>query len=360
MGRAIPKNNFEFLRLIFAVFVLVSHSYELAGQSWFDFLDARTNLQIGFSYIGVRGFFIISGYLVFQSLLRSKDLVDYLWKRILRIFPGLIVVLVLTVLLGAIVYEGAPGTYWQNLDVWTYIPRNAMLYPLQPAIDGVFRSNVYPNVVNGSLWTICYEFTCYLGLALLFFVRRRSIWLIRILLLGVFLISAIACVLYFWELRKYWFFINAGELSEFVAFFLGGALLATFHYERFKYMNTVTLLAIVVIVASVLLGFYRSGFHFVFMPFVVIGFGLQSTRYLRDIGEKIGDISYGIYIYGFLVQQTLMHFFKLDYISLFFATVPITLVLGYASWHLIEKRALKYKNWRPTGWLERKLGILKG
>ena len=114
------------------------------------------------------------------------------------------------------------------------------------------------------------------------------------------------------------------------------------------------------IVISILLGHFRSGFQFVFTPFVVIGFGIRSTAYLRDVGQKIGDISYGIYIYGFLVQQTLMHFFVFDYITLFCTTVPITMALGYASWHLIEKRALKLKNWRPTGWLERRLGLKKG
>jgi peptidoglycan/LPS O-acetylase OafA/YrhL len=360
MGTTTPKNNFEFLRLIFAVFVLVTHSYELAGQSFFDFLFAHTDFQVGFSYIGVRGFFVISGYLIFQSLLRSKDVLDYFWKRILRIFPGLLVVLVITVLLGAVVYEGAAGGYWTSAKMWSYIPNNLLLYPFQPAIPGVFESNVYPKVINGSLWTICYEFTCYLGLAMLFLVRKAVPGIMKWLLLAMFLFVGVFSILYPDELYHYSIFINGRDLFELSSYFLGGTLLAAFRYERFKWLDWATVISVVVLVISVLLGQFLHGFHYLFLPLVVIGFGIRSTPILRDIGHKVGDLSYGIYIYGFLVQQTLMHFFKLDYLSLFFATVPITLILGYASWHLVEKRALKLKNWRPTGWLERKIGIRKG
>jgi peptidoglycan/LPS O-acetylase OafA/YrhL len=358
MGAAVHKNNFEFLRLIFALFVLVTHSYELAGQSYFDFLYARTDFQIGFSYMGVRGFFIISGYLIFQSLMRSKDLVDYFWKRVLRIFPALFVVLALTVLLGPLVYE-AQDSYWRNPQVWTYFPRNAALYPLQPTIKGIFDSNVYPRIINGSLWTICYEFTCYVALAALFFVRRAGTRVLAPLLLVIFAVVFVGNLFFFDVLKQHAFYINFGDFFELGAFFWGGAVLAALNYERFKYIDIATVVATVLIVVSILTGHFLDGPQFLFSPFVVIGLGIRSTRYLRDIGDYIGDISYGIYIYGFLVQQTLMHFFVFDYITLFFATVPITLVLGYASWHLVEKRALRLKNWRPTGWIERKMGLQK-
>jgi peptidoglycan/LPS O-acetylase OafA/YrhL len=353
MGHTTPRNNFEFLRLIFAVFVLFTHSYMLSGKSHYDFVDTSTNFQIGFSYMGVRGFFIISGYLVFQSLMRSTDLIDYVWKRVLRIFPALLVVLALTVLLGPVVYEGLPGTYWSNPEVWTYFPRNAMLYTLQYSIKGIFDTTPYPNVINGSLWTICYEFTCYMGLAFLLFFRKWPWFIIQSLLLLGFLASSIADVFYFDILKNHWFFINAGHLSGLLSYFLGGSVLAAFRYERFKYHDIAIAISTVAILISIYFGVFRSGPHFVFLPCVVIGLGIKSTPVLRDIGEKIGDISYGIYIYGFPVQQFLMHFFALDYITLFFATLPTTFILGYLSWHLIEKRALKLKNLRPLALLKR-------
>lgn len=90
------KNNFDFLRLIFASLVIVTHSYALLGLVEND-LFMQISQVYPFSYIAVRGFFVISGYLIFQSLIRSGSLISYFWNRFLRLFPALIVVLFLTV-----------------------------------------------------------------------------------------------------------------------------------------------------------------------------------------------------------------------------------------------------------------------
>lgn len=80
------------------------------------------------------------------------------------------------------------------------------------------------------------------------------------------------------------------------------------------------------------------------LPVLVILLGKSSTRYLNKVGEVIGDTSYGIYIYSFPIQQTLMYFFKLDTALLFMLSLPLSILLGYVSWHLIEKKALGYKD----------------
>ena len=80
------------------------------------------------------------------------------------------------------------------------------------------------------------------------------------------------------------------------------------------------------------------------MPPLILFFGNYSTPYLNKIGSKIGDTSYGIYIYGFPIQQTLLYFFNLSLLEHIVFSLLITFVLGYISWHLIEKRALTYKN----------------
>ena len=99
-------NNFDFLRLLFAVWVIITHSYPLTGQPEQDLLWKITNGQTVFSYISVRGFFAISGYLIIQSLLRSNNLIDYYWKRILRIFPALFVVLLFSTIVCYFAYNG--------------------------------------------------------------------------------------------------------------------------------------------------------------------------------------------------------------------------------------------------------------
>lgn len=160
-------NNFDFLRFIFASFVIISHSYALSGSTEGDILSRITKSQMNFSYIGVHGFFIISGYLIFNSLLRCKGLADYYWKRLLRLYPALFVVLLLTVLLAPAVYEGSVP-YLHNKSVYSYIPQNLTLFFRQKGIDGVFESNPYKHSINGSLWTICYEFSMYIMVSFLF------------------------------------------------------------------------------------------------------------------------------------------------------------------------------------------------
>ena len=350
------KNNFDFLRLIFALFVLVTHSYALSGKADSDFLAAWTQDQVCFSYIGVRGFFIISGYLIFQSLQRSRDLVDYFWKRVLRLFPALLVVLLLTVMLGPFVYRGSLTEYWSNPEVWSYFPNNASLYRLQHNIKGIFETNPFPKAINGSLWTICYEFTCYLSLAAMIVVRRVG-KLSQIILAGLWVGLFVGNLFFMEWVKQYSFFINAGQLIELAIYFTGGSLLAALKFERFRFIWIAVGVAVVAMVVGIAAGQFLNGFHFVFMPIAVIGFGVKSTPFLNDIGKRIGDLSYGIYIYGFPVQQTLVYFLGLDYVGLFFVSVPVTLVLAYGSWHLIEKRALTWKRFRPTAWIERRLGL---
>lgn len=109
------KNNFDFLRLIFASFVIITHSYPLSGVKECDWLCQLSNGQISFSYIGLKGFFVISGYLIFQSLQRSDNIIDYFWKRVLRLFPALFIVLLLTIILTPFVYEGDVPFFTINL-----------------------------------------------------------------------------------------------------------------------------------------------------------------------------------------------------------------------------------------------------
>ena len=80
------------------------------------------------------------------------------------------------------------------------------------------------------------------------------------------------------------------------------------------------------------------------LPLFILLVGNASTPYLNSVAKKTGDLSYGIYIYGFLVQQTLIHYFHLDTWPLTILCLILSGVLAYSSWHLIEKKMVKYKN----------------
>jgi peptidoglycan/LPS O-acetylase OafA/YrhL len=138
------KNNFDFIRLLFASFVIITHSYALTGLPENDLLAQTTNGQMLFSWLGVKGFFIISGYLIFQSFERSGNIIDYYWKRLLRLIPGLFVVLLVTLLLAPFVYENPTISYLSNKDVWTYLPRNLLMY--KPQIGSSVKVVDYENL----------------------------------------------------------------------------------------------------------------------------------------------------------------------------------------------------------------------
>ncbi len=335
------KNNFDFLRLIFASFVIITHSYPLSGVPECDFLCQLTNGQVSFSYIGLKGFFVISGYLIFQSLQRSENLIEFFWKRLLRLYPALFVVLLLTLLLAPLVYEGNIP-FFQNNTVLSYLPNNLSLYLIQPEITGVFGNNTYKHTINGSLWTIPYEFTMYISLGLLIFFRKNEI-INKTILILLFVFLLIGNLFYFEKMMQYKYILSIGQLQELGIFFIAGSIIASLKIEKIKRKKEILLILTLFVLISIHFEFYNYT-RYVTLPILFILFGLNPISFICEIGNKIGDLSYGIYIYGFLVQQTLMHFFKLNYIELMIYSLIISFILAYFSWHFIEKKAIQFKN----------------
>lgn len=335
-------NNFDFLRLLFASLVIISHSSTLLGIKEHSIFSQVTHHNIIASNLRVKGFFSISGYLVFYSLQRSKNLLDFFWRRIIRIFPGLIVVLMASVMLASFVYTGSTPFY-KNSSVYTYVPNNLSIYNIQFLIKGVFEDQPQ-KAVNGSLWTLPYEFTFYILLSSLLFVRSKKVsaFLISaalILLIGISLLFAAHLGKYYFHLSTY-YFVSLGT------FFGVGCFLASINLKSSKHL---TLMA----VASFLLLFTAyatdnryivESVEYVTYPLAIICFGLSSTPIIKNIGKRIGDLSYGTYVYSFPVQQTLIHYFKLSFAELAVYSLLISYGFAYLSWHLVESKALRYKN----------------
>jgi peptidoglycan/LPS O-acetylase OafA/YrhL len=332
------KNNFDFLRLIFALCVIITHSYTLTGAAETDWLHTITNGQVFFSYIGVRGFFIISGFLIYQSIFRTDSIIHYFQNRCLRIFPGLAVVLVLTAIFAFFAYSGNLSSYIAEKSVWTYFPNNLKLFRLQGTIQGVFETNAYKDDINGSIWTIQYEFICYVLIALIFFFRKAGIHIVSVFA-AFFIISNI----FFFEFFKpLTFIVFISNVIDFSTFFFAGAFLAAVNIQKVKQKNLLIALSLIILIISIPLNIFRYT-HVFFLPLAVVLIGISSTKYIKDITVKFGDMSYGIYIYAFVIQQFLVYFFKLNYIELTIYTTLISIPFGYFSWHFIEKPALKFK-----------------
>lgn len=337
------KNNFDFLRLLFASLVVVHHCYPIAGISEQDPLFYFSNGTLSYSYIGVRGFFIISGYLIFQSLMRSENITDYMVKRVLRIYPALILVLIMTVIACAFVFDGSFTAYVSNKSVWTYIPVNCSLFKLQQTISGVFESNPLKGGINGSLWTIGYEFSMYLFLVPLFFLKHRKDSTKRGVIAGIvllFLIMRIAL-----EGRTnlpHIGVISLGQWCHFGLLFMSGALLSVFHIERHPQRHIILLISAILFFALMRWQHFELLQYFLFPPLVIIA-GAAAIKGISEVGTIFGDVSYGTYIYGFPIQQMLMFYFHFNVLTLLLVSLPLSLILGWISWHLVEKHALAKK-----------------
>ncbi|WP_308992651.1 acyltransferase [Mariniflexile litorale] len=340
MVKRIKNNNFDFLRFLFAIFVVISHAYALSGGAEENTgINKLSNGQLSFSQIGLSGFFIISGYFIFQSLQRSKSLLIYYKKRFLRIFPALVVVLCLSLILVAFVYTGEVS-FFKNKEVYTYIPYNVSLYGFQSSIQGVFDTNTYRSI-NGSLWSIRYEFSLYIALSFLFFIRNKK-WIISYVLSLTFFVFYILYNFYLPKFAGASFMNLLGlHILNLGTFFIAGSVLASLQLETFKNKKTLLFVAVSIFLCSPYFNYYDL-VNYIVLPFLILLIGFVPFIGLKDF-FKLGDASYGIYIYSFPIQQTLMWFFKMNTYTLMLYSIFLSIGFGFLSWHLIEKQALKLK-----------------
>ncbi len=332
------SNNFDFLRLLFASLVIVSHSYPLTAKS--EIANIHTHGQLGLGALSVDCFFIMSGYLIMTSLLRSTTPQEYIWKRLLRLYPAYIILLILTMLFLPFVYQG--NNIFQEKSYWSYLPNALSLYKIHYEVAGVFESNPYPQAINGSLWSLAYEFTMYI--ALLFLFPFRKFKYLKVIVIAIFLISfliKISNIFILGETMKR-IFLQPTEFYRLCTFFMAGSVLVFVNLRSINFLWMKCLL-FVLLLLSLYFKVYTYTSHVV-LPLLILLIGISRTRYISNIGKKLGDISYGVYIYAFIVQQALMYYFRLNTLGLMVSSIIITYIFAYGSWHLVEKKMLKFKN----------------
>lgn len=298
-------NNFDGLRLLGALAVLWSHMFVLTGRP-----EPQTPLGGSYGHVGVLMFFSISGYLVTLSWRRDSDARRFLARRALRILPGVLVALLLACTVVSLLGLGG------------------------------FPGNPRPEL-NESLWTIPLEIYCYLILTGIVLVSRRAgVWMALLMLGGAVALRAMDSYL---------------ALFSYGLFFAMGVLVAEFDLLKRP--------VVIAAMGALAVAFMATGHWYLvrvmLVPVAVIYIGTRSWPLMRSAG-RFGDLSYGIYIYAWPVQQLAVAFLPgASFATLLAVSLVVTTALAWCSWRLVEKPALAFKP-GGAGWIAGRQRALPG
>lgn len=332
-------NNFDFLRLLAALMVVCGHASDILLAKPLEWDVARMLTGISLPKTGVMIFFVISGYLVTASWLKSESLFRYMTSRILRIFPAVIVLVFFSVfMLGPVVTTVSWEDYYTSDVTFRYL-QNMSLFRMHYQLPGVFETNPYPAAVNGSLWTLPYEFTCYLFIAVLglsFLLKQK--WAVLIIFLCCFF-----SFIFFREENDAVVIpvlgIDFKNFTVLFLYFMSGSLYYLFRKEMpFSFYGLMFALVFCLLMRN---GLVRQEVYIIILPYIILWFAFSKKIPLQQTG-RYGDFSYGIFLYSFPVQQTLVCFFPetFNLPAFILCSLLCTLPLAVMSWHWVEKPAL--------------------
>lgn len=345
------NNNINAIRYIAAAMVIYGHMGHLGGY------PVPQLFGEDISTIAVKIFFVLSGYLITQSYLHDGNIFRYGIRRVFRIFPGLIFVCFVTTFivcpfistLGVSGYFAEPGSY-------LYFIKNSLMN-MTYGLPGVFIDNVYPGAVNGSLWTLPVEFSMYIILPLFIVVFKK----INALKPGLIVLSIALIILEIVHVSLFpeWSFIIWGTnvfdgLALCPYFFVG----SVFTFPEFKEKLNIQIAVLLAFVTGVsMLGTYWKieTLLFITLPYITLSLSFAAPAVFGRV-FAVNDYSYGLYLWGFFVQQLMVYFLGAGVMGI----LPYTLLCLVAStlcamvsWYLVEKPCGKLAK-RITGWSRRR------
>jgi peptidoglycan/LPS O-acetylase OafA/YrhL len=334
VGRA---NNFNLLRFFAASLVIVSHCSALAwGQNPEFIWNFMGHLETGGS-IGVLIFFAISGFLVVQSFVSRGRLKYFFAARALRIYPGLVAAVIFSIVLAAFATSWPLRDFLRDHQTRRFLIHNSMAYPIEFNLPGAFEHNPLKSGVNGSLWTLPLEIQMYLVVAafgLLGLFKTREIY--NAVFAGFVILMAS---------------VKSDALPLIAAHPEAPRLALAFLCGAFLFMNRdrvrISLPWAIFFALFIWWGHTRiPNIRMLYIPaiaYIVFVLGYHPKLYFAPY-NKLGDYSYGLYIFAFPTQQLISYYHPgIHQYPLFFMAFPCILAAAVLSWHFIEKPALRRK-----------------
>ncbi|MFT6247890.1 MAG: peptidoglycan/LPS O-acetylase OafA/YrhL [Cognaticolwellia sp.] len=345
-------NNFNLIRFVAAFGVLFSHSFSLAlGSSETE--PFKQLFGMSFGQIAVDIFFISSGFLIANSLFVKKNLANFLWARFLRIYPGLFAAVIFCVFFVGLYFTSYPvEQYLMNPQIYIFIAKNTVLFFGEEAgLPGVFESLPWSGIVNGSLWTLPFEVRAYCLLVVFSIViHRLNTWSKGLLSERLlYLLIPLLCMTIYIANYFYTFlpisYLASEDFRLYSLFFVGTAC-----YIFRDYLLLSKRLFYAVLFFLLMSAMHTDLFFIVYnvtIFYVIFYIAYIPKGRVRKFNQY-GDYSYGIYIYAWPVQQSVVALMPgINVLELCIYSFAITLLLSYLSWHCIEKKALKLKGRLP-------------
>ncbi len=349
----INQNNFDLLRFLLATAVIICHCYAIFF-GWEQFVKNEPFMKwsggkISLGSAAVNFFFVISGFLIVRSFENSVNFWEYIKKRILRIYPGFFVAFILSFLIFGPLGHMIEFNFAEFQNFLNGIPlkrETANMLSLQSPLENRYFTQLPQSGLNNSLWTIHYEFICYLLVPIIFWLGliKQKRWLLIILLISYLLL----CLQSFGYIFPFKQSLSGGIIGNpyyyprFFTYFLCGS--CVYIYRNLILRNVwLAVAALILFILS-----FKFNLIDVIWPFFgtyLLFYAAYHHKFIFPKFAEYGDFSYGIYLYGWPLQQLIMLFFgKYLNIYTFCAIVfPTVMLFAFMSWKAVESPALKLK-----------------
>ena len=343
------KNNFGFLRLIFAALVVLSHSPYLVDGNFSRDILKRIFGTMNFGDFAVDGFFLVSGYLVTSSLVQSRSNVEYLCKRILRIYPGYIVAYIFSLFVAG--WLGGATI----VDLKTHLNFGLIRHMLllrDPELDTAFVGQHLPGFLNLSMWTLGHEFRCYCILMILgslSMLRRRKVMLA---ITAGFMLALILRIDFPIPFRIAQLTGYPVDGIRFLTIFFCGSCFYLFS-DKIAYTGRAAVACAAILSPLMFIQRLAEGAVAVFGAYILFWFAFQvKAEWLPQIGDRY-DLSYGLYLYAWPIQKiVLWHFPHISPWVLCLVTLVLAGGFAFVSWITVERPSLRLKrrlfSWKPN------------
>jgi peptidoglycan/LPS O-acetylase OafA/YrhL len=328
------RNNFNTLRMAMALLVIWSHSFALyLGTEEREPIALLTSGALDAGKLAVEVFFIMSGFLILKSFDSSTSVWIYLRKRVLRIYPAYLVAIGICAFVMLPMISNARYTVETIVELmW----RNALLQGWFP--DSTAFAKNHQQEVNGALWSILYEFYCYLGVLLLGTYAALRARRLIVLTAFVLLVTLDA-----WTLHtgKLW---GARVITDLVGWpntwlrmapcFLSGMLV-------YLYRDSISRSGLLACAAlpALLIGARWAPWSVSFLVPLCLGYLTFFAAFARPIFDaaRYGDFSYGTYLYAWPIQQLLFAYGALNFPQFVGTAMLLSVLAGMASWFAVER-----------------------